>query len=107
MVDPSLFDYADRYPNKPGHRRAGTSQDAADDMAERAPTLRDLVLAEIRRRPTTVHEAAADMNRSVASIQPRFSELERRGLIFDSGERRINTASGKRAIVWTTEPPNG
>ena len=33
------------------------------------------------------------------SIQPRTSELRRKGLIRDSGRRRPN-ATGKRAIVW-------
>jgi hypothetical protein len=33
------------------------------------------------------------------SIQPRTSELRRKGLIRDSGKRRQN-ATGKSAIVW-------
>jgi hypothetical protein len=33
------------------------------------------------------------------SVQPRTSELRRKGLIRDSGQRRPNT-TGKRAIVW-------
>ena len=42
--------------------------------------------------------ARLDMNRW--SIQPRTSELRRKGLILDSGQRRPN-GSGKLAIVWT------
>jgi hypothetical protein len=34
------------------------------------------------------------------SIQPRTSELKRKGLIRDSGQRRPN-CTGKKAIVWT------
>lgn len=33
------------------------------------------------------------------SIQSRPSELSRKGLIWDSGRRRLN-ATGKQAIVW-------
>jgi hypothetical protein len=33
------------------------------------------------------------------SIQPRTTELKRKGLIRDSGQRRPNS-TGKQAIVW-------
>jgi hypothetical protein len=35
-----------------------------------------------------------------ASMQPRTSELRAAGKIEDSGLRRPNATSGKRAIVW-------
>ncbi|GAY19724.1 hypothetical protein SFOMI_0244 [Sphingobium fuliginis] len=34
------------------------------------------------------------------SLQPRFSELKAKGLIADSGKRRVNPSSRKRAVVW-------
>jgi len=36
------------------------------------------------------------------SIQPRTSELKRKGLIMDSGQRRPN-CTGKLAIVWVAK----
>lgn len=95
-----LFDYQDRYPNAPGFRRRGTSEAAANDMKEKAPKLWEIVLAELKLGPKTVHETAEALGRTVPSIQPRFSELETRGLIIDSGERHTNAVSGKSAIVW-------
>jgi hypothetical protein len=36
----------------------------------------------------------------VPAVQPRFSELRKLNLIVDSGDRRLNAASGRNAIVW-------
>jgi hypothetical protein len=47
----------------------------------------------------TADELAARLNMDRWSIQPRTSELKRKGLIRDSGQRRKN-ATGKLAIVW-------
>ena len=47
-------------------------------------------------------ELAARLNMDRWSIQPRTSELKRKGLIRDSGQRRPN-CTGKMAIVWTAK----
>jgi predicted ArsR family transcriptional regulator len=47
----------------------------------------------------TADELAAHLDMDRYSIQPRTSELKRRGLINDSGRRRPN-ATGRMAIVW-------
>ena len=47
----------------------------------------------------TADELAARLEKDRWSIQPRTSELRRKGLIRDSGQRRPN-GSGKMAIVW-------
>ena len=44
-------------------------------------------------------ELAARLDMDRWSIQPRTSELKRKGLIRDSGQRRPNS-TGKLAIVW-------
>ncbi len=47
----------------------------------------------------TADELAAWLELERWTIQPRTSELSRKGLIRDSGRRRPN-ATGKLAIVW-------
>lgn len=47
----------------------------------------------------TADEIAAAMNRSILTIRPRVSELNRMKKIIDSTGRRKN-ASGRNAIVW-------
>ena len=89
-----------RFPADPGFQARDTSRAAAVAMAPRAPRIRELVLAEIEATPSTVHEVATRLRRPVSTVQPRFSELEGQGKIEDSGFRRHNAASGKKAIVW-------
>lgn len=100
----SLFDgYIPRsrtgYPSRPGAKRDGTSQDAADAIAERAPSLRDRVLAELCNGPGTADELAARIGVSVLAARPRTTELSLAGKITDTGLRRSND-SGRMAIVW-------
>ena len=93
------------YPEHPGAKVAGTSQDAANEMAEHAPTLREQVLrlfVNLDSRVTT-DEAADFLNKSVLAIRPRFSELRAMGKIEPTGERRTN-ASGMTAMVWRIKP---
>lgn len=92
------------YPQTPGWRREGTSHEAADAMAGSAPNIRAAVHARLKQRAMTVHECAAAMEVTVPAVQPRFSELARIGRIRDTGERRVNAVSGKRAIVWEAVP---
>lgn len=65
-------------------------------------TLRQVVMNLLKKHPDglTVHEAAEIAGVSVPSIQPRFSELRKAGAIRDSGLRRFNKVSGRRAAVW-------
>ena len=88
------------YPHHPGAKVGGTSQDAADAIAEPAPTLRAQVLALFHRESQfTTDEAAAKLGLTVLAVRPRFSELRKLGLIEDSGKRRQND-SGRPANVW-------
>ena len=88
-----------RYPETPGFRRAGTSQEAANAVRSQAATLRERVLAALRRRPSTADELARFLGEAPFSIRPRVTELSKPGRIVDSGERRPNE-SGRMAIVW-------
>jgi len=87
------------YPETPGYKRGGTSKAAADSMRAKAPTLRDMVLAELSQANATADECAAAMGLSLLSVRPRFTELLALGKIADTGMTRPN-ASGKQATVW-------
>lgn len=92
-----------RYPDDPGHRGVETSVAAAEAIAPCLGNLQRLTLAAIRTAGSngrTAHETCDTLVIDRAAIQPRLSELRRKGLIVDSGRRRKN-ASGKSAIVWT------
>ena len=91
------------YPDKPGHRNVDTSIAAADDLAPKLGRLQRMAEMTIRdagAHGLTADELSARLDMDRWSIQPRTSELRRKGLIRDSGQRRPN-GSGKLAIVWT------
>ena len=105
---PSLFSYDNRkrYPETPGYKAEGTSEQAARSMRSRAQGLRDRALAEIARAAGTSDEIAARLGESILSVRPRVAELAKddpaRGivaLIEPTGVRRPN-ASGTMATVW-------
>lgn len=90
------------YPDAPGHRNIDTSMEAASDLAPKVGPLQRIALGAIRNAGCfglTSDELMAIMGMERWSVQPRTSELKRKGLIRDSGLRRRN-ASGKHAIVW-------
>ena len=90
------------YPDAPGHRGVETSIAAAGDLAPKLGRLQRLALAAIRAAGwlgLTADELAGRLDMDRWSIQPRTSELKRKGLIRDSGQRRPNS-TGKQAIVW-------
>lgn len=92
----------DTYPNAPGHRNVETSIAAAEALAPKLGRLQRMAVAAIRDAGAdglTADELAARLDMDRWSIQPRTSELKRKGLIRDSGLRRPN-CTGKLAIVW-------
>jgi hypothetical protein len=117
------------YPLTPGYQNTDTSKQAADSVASKAEVLRRKCLAAVRSAPRhnagvlgvgspnpkrtpptnsdgshvgiTVEEASRALGEEMYNINPRFSELRSAGLIRDSGVRRLNSYSGKRAIAWT------
>ena len=88
------------YPDRPAASPDDTSQQAAEDIAPKAFSIRARVWACIKHEPVTVHECAGRLNLPVSTVQPRFSELRKMGMIEDDGVRRLNPTSGKQAIVW-------
>ena len=90
------------YPDEPGHRGVDTSIAAASALAAhlgRPQRMAKVAIADAGSRGLTADELAARLDMSRWSIQPRTSELRRKGVILDSGQRRPN-ATGKLAIVW-------
>lgn len=88
------------YPIHPGAKVSGASQDAADNIAEHAMTLRDRVdglFDEGQER--TADECAELLGQDILSVRPRLSELRRLGRIEETDERRTNK-SGMTATVW-------
>lgn len=93
------------YPDAPGHRGIDTSIEAADAIAPDLGRLQRLAAMAIRAAGSnglTADELAARLHLSRWSIQPRTTELQRKGFIRDSGLKRLNV-TGKRAIVWVAE----
>jgi hypothetical protein len=89
-----------RYPEVPGYKAAGTSQEAAGRVAGDASRLRAAVLGELRRWHSgkTADELARLMNRSPLSVRPRLSQLRAAGKIVATDQRRRE--SGMTATVW-------
>lgn len=97
-----LFDFADRYPHRPGFTNFSTSREAAKAVAPSAKSLRAVALrliTEAGSQGLTTNELTARMGVERDSVQPRTSELKAEGRIRDSGHRRRNE-NGKNAIVW-------
>jgi hypothetical protein len=97
------------YPDAPGHRGVDTSVAAAVALSPalgRLQQMARLAIAAAGHRGLTADELAATLGLSRWSIQPRTTELKRKGLIRDSGQRRANV-TGKDAIVWVAIMPDG
>ncbi len=96
-----LFSYTPSYPDAPGYRRTDTSRQAAASMMPRAGTLQDVVLKALGHHgPLATFEMPAKVGATYRALQPRTSELAKKGFIVDSGERRVDPETGRSAIVW-------
>jgi hypothetical protein len=90
-----------RYPDGPGFKVSGPSEQAALAIADVARTLREQVRFTIAgsAHGLTADEVATKINRSILSVRPRVSELHRQGEIRQTGARGKND-SGMSASVW-------
>ena len=97
-----LFDFKKgeaHYPDVPGFKRHGTSEEAAAEVAQEASELQLACFACLKIAPSTADEVAAQLGRSVLAIRPRISELVAKDWVVETPQRRLN-ASGKWAAVW-------
>lgn len=83
----------------PTARATTRSARPIDIAASRLQRIALVAIREAGGRGLTTHELATRVNIHRDTMQPRTSELRKRGLIRDSGGRRQNF-SGKFAIVW-------
>lgn len=91
---------ADPFDTARNHRGVDTSIVAADLAAITSNRLRYIVHKTLcEQGDQTVDEVCAIAGYPRYSLQPRFTELRKKGLIRDSGLRRRNV-SGANAIVW-------
>ena len=58
------------------------------------------VLEELMLQPSTGFEISARLGRETYTVLPRINELMDHGLVVDSGVRRTNPKTKKKAIVW-------
>lgn len=96
----------ERYPDGPGFKVSGPSENAAIRIAPTAAAMRSTVLHVFRNsypQGLTADEVAASLNLSVLSVRPRVSELHRSGSLADTGSRRKNS-SGMTATIWRFVP---
>lgn len=83
-----------------GH--SATSRDAAIAYADSAPNARQRVYDLLERMPggLTDEEIQEALRMNPSTQRPRRIELERAGVVHDSGRTR-RTRSGSHAVVWT------
>jgi hypothetical protein len=100
MTDPLI------YPDAPGFKAHGPSEQAATAIAGTAKTLREQVLCAFQQAPggLTADAVAGRLGKSILSVRPRVSELHRQGEIRPAGGRGKND-SGLSATVWVVSPP--
>jgi len=116
MIGMSIMDrVAEGYPNDPGFKERGTvrpstSQVAAAGMVAPAKFIRGKIIDWMRRigklYPTytwTPDEMAHALGMSIMNVRPRFTELDHKGLIERTGERRPSV-SGKPQNVYKLKP---
>ena len=70
------------------------------DIQIKLGTHQKQVLEVIAAAPATGYEAANVLGWYSYRTLPRITELAKKGLVEDSGIRRINPESGKQTIVW-------
>ena len=100
MTATPLLDWTPRYPESPGFKSPGPSQEAAEKVSKRVAYLQGKCLEALRTHgPLTADEIADKVGETILSIRPRCSELKRAGRIIKTDARRLNV-SGCSATVW-------
>jgi len=97
----------DGYPDSPGFKVSGPSEEAAAAIGGIAKTIRDQVYRVIVTAPQglTADEIADRLNKSILSVRPRVAELHRKGEIRRLAGARGKNNSGMTASKWISSPP--
>lgn len=96
------------YPDAPGFKSQGTetSELAARAMESKDGPLRERVLAAFKEHGRmSADQCAAKLGEPVWNVQPRISQLVKKGSLEDSGERVPSARSGAPAAVWRVLAP--
>ncbi len=98
----SELDNMELFTDGPGapHSGSETSKEAAEAIQPDLPRLEMLVWWALRARPRTDSEIQAVTGLSGDTERPRRLKLVEKGLVEDSGERRVPEGKRQRAIVW-------
>lgn len=92
------------YPNSPGFKTPGTSEEAARVIAPKAAILREKLYTAFQRYGAmTADEACEVSGVSILAGRPRVSEMVRLGILMDTGTRRPSS-TGKTSAVWAIAP---
>jgi DNA-binding MarR family transcriptional regulator len=76
-----------------------TSREAAESLD--LPALEKVVLDAIKKHgPSTTTEIAEATGLDLVSVSPRPARLCAKGLVRDSGEKRVPPGKTRRSIVW-------
>jgi predicted ArsR family transcriptional regulator len=75
-----------------------TSKQAARQITDKAPSLRQRVLDALTASPMTDEQIASALGLNPSTARPRRIELVQRGLVEEVGVTL--TASGRKAVVW-------
>lgn len=96
------------YPQTPGFKATDTAREAAMNVASRAGTIRESIVAAFIRtgRTFTSDEMAVLLNEDSLAVRPRFTELQHSGDIEPTKERRPSLR-GKSMIVYKRRIPAG
>ena len=104
MTVPDLLAWRDSYPNSPGFKRCGPSEDAAKAVTPKVKDAHRKMLGAYRTYgPLTADEAGAHAGFTIWFARPRNSEMVALGLLTDTGERR-KSSNGRSATVWAIVP---
>lgn len=87
------------YPDSPGFKCAGTSQEAAEGIAPKAQKDRAKVLAALQQAPGSPEQIAERTGLPLMNVRPRCSELGGKGLIRKTSQRGP-AMGGRKATVW-------
>lgn len=86
--------------------RPETQREAYDSIKDHLPEKRRMVYDQIDSASTaggiTLFELCVKLKLPVNSVSGRVTELHDSAVIVDSGRRRINPDTGRRAVVWIT-----
>lgn len=97
----------DLYDGVPPHNETDTSFLAAVGIVDAVNTYQQKVLEVIQDagvEGVTDVEIELILDLNPQTLRPRRRELVLKGLVRDSGRRRRNPTTGRRAIVWIESP---